>query len=96
MLQSLSTYLAEINHHEGLYNKLLDVQAAYTRSAAAAARSQVQQHDSTDAITQVRVVQVAQRYAPVGNSQQPLPLCSTAITTLAADVPCHAAHSLHV
>jgi hypothetical protein len=35
-LQSLSTFLAEINHHEGLYNKLLEVQAAYARTAAAA------------------------------------------------------------
>jgi hypothetical protein len=34
--QSLSTYLAEINHHEGLYNKLLEVTAAYNRAAAAA------------------------------------------------------------
>jgi Zn-dependent oligopeptidase len=35
-LQSLSTFLAEINHHEGLYNKLLQVQAAYACTVAAA------------------------------------------------------------
>lgn len=55
LLQSLSTYLAEINHHEGLYSKLLDVQAAYARSVAAAGAGtgqhqpqQQQQHSRDD------------------------------------------------
>lgn len=54
--QSLSEYLADINHHQGLYNKLVDVQTAYDKAsqaadapAAPAAAGGKQQDDSSTA-----------------------------------------------
>lgn len=68
LAQSISTYLSEINHHEGLYNKLLEVQAAYSRSAhmaqAAAATGSAslpQQQQQSNAAQQVSMVFEQQR-----------------------------------
>lgn len=77
-LQSLSTFLAEINHHEGLYNKLLEVQAAYACTAAAAgllrgadSSNQQQQPHRAAALSQVG----AGWLADIQNSATTVGLC---------------------